>query len=270
MNHLTQHYFNEFLKLTHQLTGVTISNNRISMLEGRIKKRMRALNISTFEEYYGIVVKDHEEEKCFINSVTTHETYFFRTPRIWDYFEKKFLPNWSQKSEGSPLKCWSAASASGEEAYSLGIICENFRNSHSEFNYQILGTDISQNMIQICKQHQYSGRSIEYFLKLKSNLFNKFMKKSDDECFSVDSRITQKIDFKTHNLFSKLISETQFDAIFLRNVLIYFKPEDQEKVLQNLHSHLSDHGVLIIGESETLLNLKTPFKQIEPMIYTKK
>lgn len=259
--------FNEYVLYIHKLTGISIGSSRISLIEGRLNKRLVKLNISSFEEYLSIVKLDKNEQIQFINLITTNETYFFRTPRIWDYMEKKILPSWFEKNEKKTFYVWSAAASSGEEAHSVAIVCHMFKLKNPSFNYQILGTDISNEMISLCEKGEYIGKSIELFKNSRIDLFKKSMIEIQDSKFKVLPEIKKNIQFKQHNLFNDLVTKNKFDLILNRNVLIYFTIPDQEKVLSLMVPKLNNSGVLIIGESESLSHINTSFKLIEPLVY---
>lgn len=238
------------------------------MVQGRIGKRTRHLGLTGYEEYLNLVRTSKEEVPRFIDLITTNETQFFRTPRIWEYLERVVMPQWYSANPGKTFHCWSAAASSGEEAHSLGILCQKFMSTHPGFDFSITGTDISGEMIQKCEEGVYSGKSIDGFKTLKPHDFSLYM----EVCGAghrVIPDIRRKIKFKQHNLFSRFNPANRFDLILLRNVLIYFKGDDQEKVLANMAPVLSDKGILIIGESESLGYIKTSFELIEPLIYRK-
>ena len=264
---LSEKCFEDFLKLIHDLTGITIAKNRTSMVEGRLRKRVTALNLPSYEQYLRLVKEDKSEQVSFIDLVTTNETYFFRTPRVWDYLEKKFLPAWIAAHPKQVFIACSAEASSGEEAHSLAILCQSFKEKHPGFLYQILGTDISAEMVGLCQSGKYSGRSIESFRKTKAATFERYMKPMPDGSFQVPAEIKSRLRFQQHNLFRSISGSEKFDLILLRNVLIYFTGPDQEKVLSLMAPKLSSEGVLIIGESESLSHINTEYKQIEPLIY---
>lgn len=262
--------FTSYIELIHELTGITIGKNRSSLVEGRLKKRIMTLNLNSYESYFKFVEKDKTEQVKFVDLVTTNETYFYRTPRIWDYIEKKFLPDWFMKHPNTIFTAWSAASSSGEEAHTLGIICEAFKEKNPSFVYQIIGTDISKEMVELCHQGTYSGRSIDSFQKARPDLFKKFMCKTTAESFQATSEIKSRLKFKQHNLFGPFQSRDKFHLVLIRNVLIYFTSADQEKVISLIGPKMTDDGVMIIGESESLTHINTNFKSIEPLVYKQK
>ncbi len=264
---LSETCFKEFLSLVHKLTGITIASNRTSMLEGRLRKRISALGLETYEEYLKLAQDNAGEQKHFIDLVTTNETYFFRTPRVWEYIERKFLPQWSAKHPNQMMKAWSAAASSGEEAHSLGVICQDFKEKTPGFQYQITGTDISGEMIDLCQKGLYSGRSLEAFKKTRPAQFERHMKLKGDNTYQVASEIKAHLKFQQHNLFRAFQTQEAFDLILIRNVLIYFKGPDQETVLSLIAPRLAPEGVLIIGEAESLAHINTGYKSIEPLVY---
>lgn len=261
--------FENILSLVHELTGITIGKNRKTMVMGRLRKRITTLAIPSYEDYVNFVKTNADEKRVFVDLLTTNETYFFRTPRIWDYLQDRYLPTWYEKNKGKTFHAWSAASSSGEEAYSLGVQLKSFKEKNPDFKFRILGTDISQKMIELCQRGVYQGRSLESFKKIKPELFSKHLCEVSPGEYSVSADIKSCITFQTHNLFRSLNTESRFDLILLRNVLIYFKSADQEKVLGLIYPKLDSKGVLIIGESESLSHINTGFSHIEPLIYSK-
>lgn len=201
--------------------------------------------------------------------MTTNETSFFRTTRIWDYFLREFLPSWSAQYGKRPLRIWSGAASSGEEIYTIGICCEEHLANNPGFNYQVLGTDISSHALELAILGEYSGRSIEAFKSSNRHLFEKYLEPMH-EMYRVRESLRPKIKFKNHNLFHSLLLAEPYDLIFLRNVLIYFDQTDQEKVLCNVSKVLATNGTLIIGESESLSGLTTAFEYQRPLIYRNK
>ena len=237
------------------------------MVEGRIRRRANELKLESYASYLKLVRDDPRERPLFIDLVTTNETYFYRTPRIWEYLVGQFLPRWHETHKGQTFSAWSAAASSGEEAHTLAILLQSFKESHAGFVYQILGTDISEEMVSLCESGMYRGRSIEAFRKTKPDLFMKYMESGDGTSFSVKSEIKARMKFQSHNLFKPLASRGPFDLILVRNVLIYFTAADQEKVIANLEPRLKQDGVVIIGESESLSQIKTGLKSQSPLIY---
>lgn len=265
---LDQKTLDRVLSKVHKLTGISMGSNKKSLLQGRLRTRMKKLGLKSYEHYLDFLDNNTSEVQEFINIVTTNETHFFRTQRVWDYFTKIFLPEWSEKNRGRTLKIWSGASSSGEEIFTIAICCEEHRQKHADFNYQILGTDISLNVINTAEKGVYSGRSIENFKMADPILFARYLGAVEDG-FKVKAEIRSKVKFALHNLFTLPKEKDFYDIVFLRNVLIYFEPQDQEIVLRNISKGLVNDGILIIGESESLSSLNVPFKYKQPLIFEK-
>ncbi len=264
---LDDYCFGQFLECIHQLTGITIAATRKTMVQGRLRKRIRALCLPTYISYLDFVRSSKEEQENFIDLVTTNETSFFRTPRIWEYIEKRFLPKWFEAHKNEVFLAWSSASSSGEEAHSLGILCQAFKENNKDFRYKIVGTDISQEMVTMCKRGEYSGRSIESFRVSRPGLFSAYME-SVESSFVVKEEVRSYIHFHKHNLFNSFKDDCLFDLVLCRNVLIYFTPSDQESVLIKILERAKKSSILIIGESESLSHIRTGFNHMEPLIYS--
>lgn len=253
----------QFIDMAYSLTGIALSVNKASMVEGRLRKRIKLLNLESYKSYYDFLSESLEEKKIFIDLITTNETYFFRTDRVWDYIEADFLSSWNKNSSGKKLKIWSAASSSGEEAYSVAICCEN-----KKVPYQVLATDISSEILERARLGVYTGRSVENLKSKKPELFKKYLQSKDDAC-EIISLLRSKVTFEEYNLVQPKILKDRFDLVLLRNVLIYFNRRDQERVVKNIAAHMNIGAILIIGESESLYALDVPLEYVAPLIYKK-
>lgn len=264
---LDEKTFEQVSSLVHQVMGITVKPGRHAMIEGRLRKRLRALNMENYQDYIRRVKLDVDEQQAFIDAITTNETYFYRTPRIWNYLSDTYLEQLSEGQENFTLKIWSAASSTGEEAYTLGVFLEQFKREHPKFDYRIDGTDISLQVLAKAKQGVYNGRSIERFRYGCPELFEKYMVGSDEVGYSVLPAIKRKIKFFQYNLFDDPRTCNHYHLILVRNVLIYFVKNDQCKVLENVLYQLKEPGTVIIGESESLNGIDTPLQSIGPTIY---
>jgi chemotaxis protein methyltransferase CheR len=259
------------ISLTHQWTGITLTLNKKIMVQGRLRSRMRDLKITSYAKYLEHLESQAGEKELFVELITTNETYFYRTPRVWEYLEKEFIPQWISKNPGKVFNAWSAAASSGEESYTLAAHLQLFKEKHPGFQYQIYGTDISKDILAVAEKATYSGRSIEMFREKRPDLFHKCLRKNPDGVsFTVAPEIRSQITFQNHNLFETPKTKTTFDLVLVRNVLIYFEGPDQEKVLFNISRNMKSDGLLVIGESESLTRLQTPFNYHAPLIYNRK
>lgn len=264
---LSEADFSKLRGIVHKQTGITIAENRKSMMFSRLQRRLREIGESTFNGYIKKLSADPAEMQEFTNRITTNETYFYRTPRVWSHLREECIPAFVNAKQARPIKVWSAAASTGEEGHTLGVVLEEVRQSTPGFDYSVLGTDISSRVLDIANEGHYVGRPVNRFKQEDPELFAKHMQGNDTDGYRVHPDIKKRIKFRLHNLLKPLASGGPFDVVFLRNVLIYFTDEDQEKILSNIHRQVRPEGTLIIGESETLKNLRTDFEPIAPLVY---
>jgi len=255
------------IRLVRKHTGIAMTEKKSVLLQGRLRPRIRTLGLTGYKDYVEHVLAHAGEVQTFINLVTTNDTVFFRTPHVWDYFSNQFLPAWHARHASQTLKIWSAAAASGEEAYSIAMLCEQFLLQHPDFQYQILGTDISTEMLTAAGLGLYGGRSVER-LGLSHPLLKKTYFVQQGDTLEVLPVLKRHLRFAEHNLLTCLPQRDQFDLIFLRNVLIYFDEINQQCVVEQVRKSMKDDARLVLGESETLGRIHTAYHYEIPMVYS--
>ncbi|MTW03383.1 CheR family methyltransferase [Pseudoduganella ginsengisoli] len=258
------------IALVRKHTGITMGEHKRNLLERRLRPRMDALALSGYRAYLDRVEQDSDEVPHFIDLVTTNDTLFFRTPQIWAYLEQEFLPQWWSEHRGKRLDIWSAAAASGEELYSLAMLCEEFHAKHPAFRYRIVGTDISRQMLDLARSGCYSGRSVQRLREAYPARLANYFQPSPQGCMQVNDTLRKNIELRCHNLLHPLQPQQQFDLVLLRNVLIYFDLAHQHTVLEQARRSMAHHAVMIIGESESISRLDTAYTLARPMIYQMK
>lgn len=247
-------------------TGIDMADRKWTLLHGRLRRRLQALSLSSYGDYLAMLDRSTEEVAHFIDLVTTNETSFFRTPRIWDHLWNDFLPAWHAAHAGNTLQVWSAAASTGEEAYSAAMLFEEFRHTHPDFNYRILGTDIAQRVLDVGRAGQYLGRNIDGLHKARPAMLEKYFR-CDGTTYTVAPALRARVTFRPHNLYQPLDDTTRFDLVLLRNVLIYFDVAGQETVLENARQSMTSGATLLVGESESLNRIRTGFTYQQPLIY---
>ena len=262
---MKQSQFNAYRTLVHELTGVGIAEDRKPMLNSRVSKLMRACGIDCYEAYYDRVLNNPAERALFVDRVTTHETSFSRTPGVWKYLQEQFFPTWHADHVRS-CRIWSAASSTGEEAYSLAMQLCDFQTENPGFRFQIYASDISSAVVEKAEQGIYTGRNIERFTSRDPQTMAKYMEQNG-ESYQVTQSVRNHVHFFVQNLFEPIATDIPFDLVLLRNVLIYFSEQDQARVLANVHKAMHPEAVLIIGESESLRYVDCEFTEIEQLVY---
>lgn len=243
--------FSQFRALVLQETGITLSTQKKALLIGRLGSRLRARGLGSFAQYYRLLrdPKEALELQTAIDLITTNETSFFRES---DHF--KILVDYIQSLRPlpSPFRVWSAASSSGEEAYTLAMVLSDCLRGAP---WEIIGTDISSRVIERARQALYPmerARSIpQAFLK-------RFCLKGQGQyegMFIIHRPLRDRVAFVQANLSNPLRQLGSFDVIFLRNVLIYFDAPQKHLVLTNVLARLKPSGLLIVGHSESLAGL---------------
>jgi chemotaxis protein methyltransferase CheR len=257
---------NALLAQVHRHTGIFMADRKWTLLQGRLRRRLQELALKSYREYLALLEDSKDEVGYFIDLVTTNETSFFRTQRIWDYLWQDFLPTWQAAHPAATLQVWSAAASTGEEAYTAAMLFEEFRLQQPGFRYRILGTDIARRVLEAGRAGKYHGRNIDGLRKIRPALLDKYFRQEGDH-FSVIPALRAGVTFREHHLYKRLADPVRFDLVLLRNVLIYFDEPGQENVLEKVRQSMVPGGVLLVGESESLGRIRSGFVYRQPLIY---
>ena len=248
------------------------------MVESRLRKRLRFLKIPNFTDYCDFLFSDNgmeKELKFFVDVITTHKTEFFREPDHFEYLVQKAVPELiAKKGTGlnRKLNLWSAASSRGNEAYTIAIVLDEFRQRYPglNFDYFILGTDISVDVLEDAQRAIYEHEEIE---PVPMNLRKKYFLRSKDpkkNLVRVVSELRNKTKFRQLNLMDDDFRLREaMDIIFCRNVIIYFDKKTQDGLIKRLCNHLRPGGFLFMGHSEVLHCTDLPLVSTAPAVYRK-
>jgi chemotaxis protein methyltransferase CheR len=269
-----------FLKLGNMITeryGIKMPPEKKIMFQSRLQRRLRELEISSFDEYAKMLLyNDHDARELSIlaDYISTNKTEFFREKDHFQFISDNILSDYLAKkqTETAPgLKIWSAGCSNGQEAFSIAITTEEFmRQKHIRLSYSILGTDISARMLKMAREAIYPLSSID---EISDDLKHRYFLKSKDQK-DQKVRIIKELRDKVTTAYLNLMDTgyhfpEKFDVIFLRNTLIYFSSEVQQKVLMKVLNNLKTGGYLFIGHSESLINMNLPIHSIAPSVYVK-
>jgi chemotaxis protein methyltransferase CheR len=267
--------FQKFQKLIYTETGIWLGSSKTALLCGRLFRRLRALEIDSLESYYECVSQpDQQEERArMIDAITTNETRFFREPRQFEFMVQQVFPRWRAEAEHQMrpkrVRIWSAGCSSGEEPYSAAMLLARHLPAEQGWDVHLLATDISNCVLEKARKGIYPiARSAE----LPADLLHSFMLRGTADRqgdMKVKIEIQQMIDFRRLNLNQEAaLAEGPFDAIFCRNVLIYFDVDSKRRVVANLSRHLTANGFLFVGHAENLHTMFSQLRSLEPTIYT--
>lgn len=256
---LTDEDFEKFRTLIYDESGIHFSDSNRTILESRLKERLKKAEIDSVASYYSLIKKNTEELKTLLDSVTTNLTRFWRNAAHFQTFEKHVvidLVDYKKKVGNKSIRLWSAGCSTGEEPYSLAIVLKELLPPG--FTAEITASDISLKSLMIAKEGFYpetriAGVPEQYLAKY-------FEKKGNG--FQVKDEIKQMIKFDYHNLKNDS-GLRNLDVVFCRNVIIYFDDVAQKAVINRFWDAMSDHGFLFIGHSESLFGMETQFEFVK-------
>lgn len=272
---ITTGEFQLFAKLIYKLAGIHLRDSKISLVSNRLRRRLRALNLGSYREYYDYISKGdgraQDEIVNFIDAITTNETYFFRHETDFDFLREVVIPEVEsrQSSPNKFIKIWSAASSTGEEPYSIAMTAAEALDGEPGWSIQILASDINVTVLNSAQKAVYGPYAVS---RLNDYAINKYFERlrpaspGGEEKYSVKPHYKKMVKFKRHNL-KEAMRLVRFDCIFCRNVLIYFDNESKTQVVENLYNALNDGGYLILGHAESLMRIKSKFKYVRPSVY---
>ncbi len=262
--------FQAFSDFIYNEYGIKMPPVKRVMLQGRLLKRIRELNMNSYTEYKTYFFSQEGQKKeifNFLNVITTNKTDFFREPVHFDFLRDEVLP---KHQKNSLFKVWSAGCSSGEEPYTISIVLNEYKRLLPNFNYSILGSDISNKVLTNAAKGVYAENKIALIpLEFKKRYFLK-SKNRNNPTVRVKPELQKNIALKHVNLMDSHYNMNEtFDVIFCRNVLIYFDRATQEKVISKLCNYLKPGGIFFIGHSESLSGMNVPLEHIKPTIFKK-
>ena len=267
--------FHKFREIVYENSRIHLSKEKKTMLTARLLKRIWALKLTSFSEYLNYIQdsnKNADEIMLMIDVVSTHKTDFFREPAHFDFLSQKALPGLlKSKKYSTHFNVWSAASSTGEEAYSLAMVMSEFIKKHNKHSFRILATDISNQVLDVANKAIYQKDltdPIPPFLK------KKYMMRGKGDSLGmcrIIPKLRQHVNFKQLNLLENkdFGLKTTMDIIFCRNVIIYFDKKTQKQLFSKIYSQLSNDGYLFIGHSETLYGISKQFTSVSQSVYKK-
>jgi len=236
------------------------------MVSSRLAKRLTYYGLSNYGQYFQLATNpQHQDEyQMMVNMLTTNETYFFREPKHFEFFRDHILKSW----RGDNFRVWSAASSTGEEAYTLAMVMAETLGMRK---WDILGSDLSTKVLHAASNGVYLMDRLE---QMNPALLNKYCLKgvrSQSGFFRVDEKLRSRTRFAQINLMKPLpASVGKFDVIFLRNVLIYFDQATKKHVVERIASALKPGGHFFISHSESLHRVTDHLEMVKPSIFIKK
>jgi len=271
---ITDREFALFQSLIQREVGIHLAPVKKALLVGRLSKRLRTLGLTTFEAYYRRIVDedDRAERLEMLDCVSTNETHFFREPRQFEFLERQVIPAW-KRDMPRLLRIWSAGCSTGEEPFSLAMLLRHHFPPGSGREIEILGTDISTRALARAEAAVWP---IDRASEIPLSYRRAFMMRGtgpQEGRMKAAPEIRELVRFERVNLNEdRYPVQGPFHLIFCRNVLIYFNHGSRRRVIDTLHRKLVKGGYLLLGHSESLINITTAFELVHlknDMVYRK-
>jgi Methylase of chemotaxis methyl-accepting proteins len=265
---LSERNFLKLAELIEAACGIHITAKKRSLVDGRMRRRMRALAIDDINAYCKLLLEgDPAEISEFIDAVTTNKTDFFREPKHFEYLRETLFPALTAEGRTS-LKVWSAASSTGAEAYTTAMVIDDAFGDRMD--YSIFATDICSDVLDRGRAALYPQSMMEPIPESFRRRYVLVPKDPSRLEFRIAPKLRAKVQFRRFNLIDDVYeADRDFDVIFLRNVLIYFDRSTQDRVLRKLVQHLRPGGHLFLGHSETLAGTHLPLRQVANTIFVR-
>lgn len=262
---LNDRSFQELRELIYNFTGIYYTDTKKYLLESKIGKRVIELKFTDFKDYIDFLKTPRgksELDQLYI-AITINETYFFRADNQFTTLENFIIPEVVEKKSAydKTIRMWSAASSSGEEAYTLALmVLEKFKIKYPQFRFEIYASDINSEVVKMAKNGIYAEYAIR---NIPKNLLQKYFTFKDNR-YHLDSKVKSMVNFNVVNLYDTYAVKRlpMFDVVFCANVLIYFDIDSKKKVVKQIYEKMNKNGYLFIGYTEILTGISEEFKLV--------
>lgn len=272
---LTTDAYNRLSQIIYQHSRISLGSGKKELVASRLGKRLRAHGCNSYEEYCDVISGPAglEEINHLVDAISTNHTFFFRERKHFDFLEDGVLPEFERdkafRGDGT-FRCWSAASSTGEEPYSIAITLAMHRDKVPGFHWEMECSDISRTALEDARAGIYPAVRIE---EIPENIKKRFFQRGIG---SQEGRYRVKAALKTHmhwhlmNLFQDAYPfDKKFQVIFCRNVMIYFDRPSQEALVRRMARMLVPGGYLKVGHSESLSGINHTLQAVRPAVYRK-
>ncbi len=269
---LNSRNFEALSRYIYDYSGIKMPITKMTMLEGRLRRRLRATGIASFNDYCDYLFKRGgiEKEAIFlIDAVTTNKTDFFREPKHFDYMAATGLPELVAAGH-KRLRLWSAACSIGAEPYTMAMVMQDFVDANSGLDYRILATDLSTDVLAAARRGVYPRDMIQPVPAETQRRYVMVSRDAKRGEVRIHPRLRSTVGFARMNLMDSAYKVGEpMHMIFCRNVLIYFDKPTQAKVLSRLCDCLVPGGFLYVGHSETVTGISLPVRQVANTVFKK-
>ncbi len=270
-----RHHFDQIARLLHQLAGIALASHKVEMVYARLARRLRDLRLPDFDAYCALLESEEGagEIGFLVNALTTNLTSFYREAHHFEFLEHTVLPDLRARHVGTPkprLRIWSAGCSSGPEPYSIAmVLAATLGADLRRWNARILATDIDTHMVDTAKRGVYQLDAASGIPPAIRARYTQPATLNGEPAVAMSEELKRLITVKPLNLLEHWPMSGPFDAIFCRNVLIYFDRQGRTQVIESFSRMLGSGGYLFLGHSESLYGVSNSFRQAGPTIYRK-
>ena len=270
LKQLTEAQFEQISQLVKQLCGINLHEGKKELVKARLSKRLRTLGLGSFQEYIDMVRDDPTgpELTVMLDALSTNLTHFFREPQHFEYLREGVVPEAVKRNASTRrFRIWSAGCSSGEEPYTLGMVLSETPLLRG-WDVRILGTDLSTKVLNIASEAVYDqSRFRDTPRPLMSKYFTCIKQMGATRTYKVCKDLREMVRLARLNLMENWPMRGPFDAIFCRNVMIYFDKTTQGRLVNRFWDILAPGGTLFIGHSESLTGIQHRFRYVQPTVY---
>jgi chemotaxis protein methyltransferase CheR len=268
----TQVDFDSLRMLVRKLTGITLSEAKRELVYGRLSRRLRHLRLGSFADYRQMLSgPDGDAEMVeFTNAVTTNLTAFFREPHHFEYLREKFLgARVSDAHASHRIRIWCAGCSTGEEAWSVAMSVVEAVPDWQRWDIRILATDLDTQVLQTCVAGEYGAERMRNLSEARMSRFFDTRGSGSARRYRVKPELAALVSFRRLNLMHRFPMHGPLDAIFCRNVVIYFDKETQRSLFARFAPLQRPGDLLFLGHSESLLQVSDEWTSLGRTIYTR-
>ncbi len=268
-DHLDAATFQRFRDLIYRQSGIALQENKEALVAARVAKRMRRLNMTSFDAYLQYVTRDESGEEMvhLLDAISTNVTSFFRESAHFDLLTD-LIGQWLGQGRNR-LRVWSAACSSGEEPYTIAMTLDRAIGNQA-VDWKILATDISTRVLQRAQEGIYDHERVSRIPPEFRQRYFATVGEGRDRQWQVVPELRERVVFRRINLSTPPFPlKGGLDAVFCRNVMIYFDQPTRSRLVNEIHRVLRPGGFLFVGHAESLTGVNAPLRSVQPSVYTR-
>lgn len=267
---ISKRNFDKLARFIYDYSGIKMPPTKLTMLEGRLRRRLRATRHSSFDDYCDFLFNEdglEQESVYLIDVVTTNKTDFFREAKHFEYMQTVALPTLADSGVRT-IRTWSSACSTGAEPYTMAMVLAEFVESRSDLSYSVLATDLSTDVLQTARRGIYAEDLVAPVPRDLQKKYVMVAKQQGRRDVRISPKLRSRVGFARMNLMDEKypVGDTMH-LIFCRNVLIYFDKQTQAGVLTRLCDCLAKGGYMFIGHSESITGFDLPLKQVSNTVF---